>query len=70
METESPTPKEVKNYFLDKGYHPQLIDQAMEYVDYKFGSWRGFHTFVVDKMIKFMEDRQMYSSIRQVANGC
>ena len=67
LECTSPTRDDVKNYFLEKGYYPQLIDQAMKHVDYEFGSWRGFYTFIVNKMENYMKD---YSSIRQIANGC
>lgn len=64
----SPTSQDVKEILLKKGYSENQARMAIEYVSGSFGSWWGFNTFTLPKMITYLKGNSQ--EIRQVGNGC
>ena len=61
---------EVKTYFLNKGFNPDIIDQAMKHVNYEFGTKQHFRDVVSKDMMKFMNMTVwMSTEMRQIGNG-
>lgn len=64
---EGPTSQDVMDILLKKGFSESQAKRAMDHVDNKFGSWWGFNTFSLPRMITYLKGSQ---EMRQIANGC
>lgn len=67
----SPTDEDVRQ-ILRKTFgsaHNSIIERAMDSVDRKYGSWRGFYTFTLQEMNDFITIN-INQGARQIGNGC
>lgn len=63
--------KDIKWETVSESYKKKLIEDAMQSLDWKFGSWRGFSTFTRADLVRYINGRIPYSQeMRQIANGC
>ncbi len=63
--------KEIKWENVSETYKKKLVEDAMQSLDWKFGSWRGFGTFFHADLLRYINERIPSSQeVRQVANGC
>ena len=80
-EYRSPTADDVRNvlYGSDRiiwGNVPDdvkrnLVDEAIQSVNGKFGSWRGFYTFVYCNLTAYINEHLSNTvNMRQISNGC
>lgn len=80
-EYNSPTTNEVRNILYESdrivwGNVPDdakrsLVDDAIQSVNGKFGSWRGFYTFVYCDLVTYINEHISENTARrQISNGC
>ena len=67
----SPTDDEVREILrIEFGLrYDSIIEQAMDSIDRKYGSWRGFYTFTLKEMSDFIT-KNINQEVRQIGNGC
>ena len=67
----TPTDEEVRDILReDFGIrYDSIITQAMDSIDRKYGSWRGFYTFTYKTMSEFIT-KSINQGVRQIGNGC
>lgn len=75
----SPTREEVREILLTSDKvnwngecnKSKLIDDAMESINYEFGSWAGFYTFNFKILREYIESRVNTNyEMRHIGNGC
>lgn len=63
--------KDIKWETVSESYKKKLIEDAMQSLDWKFGSWRGFGTFFHADLLRYINDRiHSNQEARQIGNGC
>lgn len=67
----SPTDDEVREILREEfgSRYDSVIEEAMDSIDRKYGSWRGFYTFTYKTMSDFIK-KCINQGMRQIGNGC
>ena len=67
----SPTDDDVREILRGRfgTRYDSIIEKAMDSIDRKYGSWRGFHTFTLKKMSDFIMNC-LNQETRQIGSGC